>query len=177
MIGMFEPAPQNPMRKDTFNNLAKTYLKVFTRIYEDLGVDVNTITKVAELGCGKGAIVLAALKVYPNAYIQAVDFHDLLEPSIKHNSRVTFHQNAIINILETNELDHLDALILRGTRDHHGLNKENIQLLKSPLKSDGLLITDADNGDIEEQEWFKKQFQQIWGRDEVWALRVWKAIK
>jgi len=177
MIGMIEPAPQNPMEKGTFDRLARTYQKAFRGIYEDIGLYADGVKKVAELGCGQGPIVQAALSAFSQAHIDAVDAFDILIPEIKSNPRVEFHLSKIIEILESKKLGKLNTVVLRGTRNHHGLNEGNIHLLKNLLDAEGILITDSDNGDIEDQDWFKKQFQQIWGREEFWALRAWKAIK
>lgn len=173
---MLEPNPQNRIRTSDFEYLVKSYGGAFSRIFKSLGTPVNKVKSIAELGCGRGPIVQAALNVCPFADIHAVDTFDILEENIKKNPRVTFHHGKIIDVLKAGELVQLNAIILRGTENSHGLDNFNIEFLVQSLSRNGILITDYDNGDVEAFDWFRKKFQLILGKDVNWGLRVWKII-
>ena len=173
---MLEPNPQNLIRPSDFEYLVESYGEAFSRIFKNLGTPVNKVRRIAELGCGRGPIVQAALNVCPFADIHAVDTSDILEKNIKKNPRVTFYHGKIIDVLKAGELVQLNAIILRGTESSHGLDNLNIQFLIKSLDRNGILITDYDNGNVEGLDWFRKKFQLILGNDVNWGLRVWKII-
>lgn len=128
---------------------------------------------VANLGCGVGIETQAMSNVFPNATVHAVDYYDMLSPFVDRD-RVVFHQGLFIDVLRDGSIPPCDVVWLRHTSRNNGFTAGTIYLLKD-LVDDGILIKEGDNGSIETETWFQRNFYPIthhgWLGDGVYRAR------
>lgn len=115
---------------------------------------------VANLGCGVGIETQAISNVFPNAFVHAVDYYDMLSRFVNRD-RVVFHQGVFVDVLQTGEIPPCDLVWLRHASRNHGFNAQTIHLLKD-LVGKGVFIAEGDNGNIETEGWFKRNFAMIY---------------
>ena len=143
-------------------------------IVSRININPDIVSSFASLGCGYGAEILAALRIFPNAKIIGIDYHNLLSEEIRLNSRVHFSQGLLVEKLP--HLDSPDITLLNHIGIDHNLNKENIGLLAT-FTGRGILITSGDNGGIESTEFFQNFFELIFEKGVPFNLNHFAAWK
>jgi hypothetical protein len=147
---------------ETVDSLS-TYMKLR---WEKTEIDPLSIINVAQLGPGIGVDLGAFLKLFANAHFHVVDYYDMLHPTIAQDPRVSFHQGLYTDVLAHTVFPDVDLTILSFISRFHGFTERNAGLLRT-LVGDGLLLTHADNGLIESQPWFRKQFSFMKALDNI----------
>ncbi len=165
------PKSQSIFLTETINP-AGVFAAFFKRNLEGLNIDPKTVKTFADLGCGNGIYVGGALIAFPAAVVHAVDYKDVLDLSLKQNSRVVFYQGLIIDLLTESKIPKCDVVLLCNIGSEHGFTKHNICLLQHIIE--GLLITTGENAHLESTPWFKKAFNLL--KDDTNSLgQVWQA--
>ncbi|MDP2860204.1 MAG: hypothetical protein Q8N98_00660, partial [bacterium] len=149
---------------------------VLRRTCEEAGLFLATTGCVLNLGCGQGFDVSALLFVFPVAQIHAVDYYNLLPPSLLSNNRVRFHRGLITQVLASKTIPVVDLILCKFMDKNHGFTDANIHLLRQAMAENGKLITCGDNGAMESAEWFRNSFEPVLELHEmdisVWGPRV-----
>lgn len=168
------PVPQHSYTEGDIANdlLLESWVEWLKSLCRLGNLDPQRIHSVADLYCGNGHLSAASLKAFPNAQIHAVDFHDILIPSIKLNPRCTFHRGITAEIIETGEVPPSDLVIISDANTVHGFHRNNIHLLNQITR--GLLLTNGDNYGLEQQPWFRDNFRLVAGGD--LGELIWRPI-
>lgn len=166
------PSPQKAYG-DLEKELVIPTVFILKEIAEGLKIVPENVKTVTVLGAGRGIDVSANLKVFPKAIVHAIDFHDLLPPSLKTNPRVVFHQGLFIKVLESPAVPPADITFCKFMGSRHGFDPTTIALLQKAT-GDGFLIMCGDNGLLEIQPHFTDKFVLIKDFDRFDAT-VWKA--
>lgn len=145
------------------------------KIVEELRLPPSTIKTVTILGAGRGTEVKAALEVFSQTTIHAIDFHDLLPPPLKADSRVAFHQGLFIEVLKSSTIPPADITLCKFMGRHHGFDPTNIALLQKAV-GDGFLIMGGDNNFLEMRPYFRDSFALVKDFDRFDAT-AWKVKK
>lgn len=155
------PVPQHSYTEGDIANdfLLDSWVKWLKSLCRLGDLDPQQVQLVADLYCGNGHLTAASLKAFPNAQIHALDFHDILIPSIKRSPRCTFHQGITTETIKTGSIPPSDLVIISDANTVHGFDRNNIHLLKQITR--GLLLTQGDNYGLEEQLWFRDNFRTV----------------
>ena len=168
------PIPQRIFKGEVYEDSSEVYALFFERNLKGTDLDPNNVRKVADLGCGTGVYVSGALAAFPKAEVHAVDYHDILYPHLKQDSRITFHQGRLTDELAKNSIPECDVVLLSNISHTHRLSGQNIHALKRIVK--GILITAGDNADLEETNWFQNAFTKVKDGflrgDQIWKANL-----
>ena len=146
--------------------------RMIEKILEGVPLSFDQVERVLDLACGTGVMVAGALDAFPNAQIDAIDYHaDALSKIIRENPRVHFHKGYIIDQLSQPDFPKVEIVTLSFGSDSLGFTAGNIHLLADHMTR--YLITAGDNSYIQATPWFKKHFQ--WVKDD-WHhnAQVWE---
>jgi hypothetical protein len=102
-----------------------------------------------------------------------IDYYQSLHPSIAQNSRVLFHQGFFTEVLRDIHVSNTDLVVMSRMGRVHGFSDLHAYLLRACVGK-GLLLTDGDNGGIEDQPWFQDQFSKIQQLDYDLDIALWQ---
>jgi hypothetical protein len=157
---------------DDFEHTVNAGFVYFKNRWLKTEIDPLSIQKTVQLGPGYGMDSGAFLTLFSNSQFHLVDYHASVHPSILENPRVVFYHGLFTDVLENTDFGNVDLVIMRFTSRYHGFTKDNITLLRR-LVGNGILFTDEDNGGLEKQPWFQKQFT-LFKMIEPFQMNLWK---
>ena len=147
---------------------------LLNKTIEAAGINKDDVKTAVDLGPGRGVGIDALLKIFPNATVHAVDYHDTLPANLRESPRVEFHQGLFVDVLKEKTVPSADFVFLSYASRHHGFKEENIELL-AILVGKGYLLTVGDNDGLEAKKWFKERFRMIYFEAlEIDGPAVWK---
>lgn len=156
------------------SDYSPTHSWALRKLAQEVGLDPERVSKVCDLGCGVGYLTQALLDAFPFSQVDAVDYHDILDPIVKSNPRVRFHQSLLVNAAKSGRLGFPEITLLTNITHTHGFNHNNIESLEKLVKL-GILITGGDNHTLEESFYFRRRFRACTNEGwAFWAFVVWK---
>ncbi|MCL4360032.1 hypothetical protein M1555_02130 [Patescibacteria group bacterium] len=123
-------------------------------------VSADSVRTVIDLYCGNGVMTAAALSVFSECTVHAVDFYDgVLAPPLQKDPRVIFHQGLVADVLAAGAVPPSDLVIMGFAGRTHGMTEETILFLRAAV--DGLLLTYGDNAFVEVRSYFLDHFSLL----------------
>lgn len=156
-----KPSPQARSKKQVLDTSENGYQLSLQRVFHKYRLSPNSIRTVLEPGCGAGSMTHALVNVCGSIQtIHAIDYGAVLQIELFDPQVVVPIIGLISTVIEQPPISETlyDLIVCCAMSSYHDLKNWQLHLLAERLHPTGHLLTLGENGNLEQDDYFRKTF-------------------